>query len=859
MTDPLPTINIDQLTSSVTSVLASAPQSDYVATTTGTGTCASQPSSTAVTSPSLVMTHSMTSPITTVPLSSVPGMPLSSLPTPQSMMPVMVLAYVGGRPTLLSLTDQLTSSKFPTATSNGPQLQQTVHSISHVDSSSMIPVSGSMSQTCRPSVLPQIQPLPSQAEPVQVTNKSEQSIPGHILIQPKPTVATSCAPIPQSTQPVQSIPTSTGPPLPRALTPMTSQTHRMTPIDLQALLNQCVQSPVLTHQPCSSQTPSNNLLQLAAGGITAEHPVSQGEIPCMPPAQGLTSLPDPVPIPPLSQQSVLHNQVHTNTSAMMPSGTVAGSGAENSDTPVMMESQSMGPPPPGTLTVGDHDNTTEQTGLTNVQQLMTSLDGLSPVANSVCSLTGEYHNISVLDLLMKVHGGDLEKTSQEGMGKSTPFSSGPTPGEPATPSDTASITQFFCVECCSSSESPCKVHECKYTRVYDKPISTKARMTLPDVLYLSQSSVSSNLPGVWTKSFMSSHTVFGPVIGEPKSAHECDKEKKPNFFTWKIFYDGKAEGICVSDENHSNWMRFVKPARASEEQNVVVYQQGREIFFSTCRDLMPNQELLLWYSKDYAKALGMPSMPGTMATCNVCSKSFPNTKCLGQHVKYSHPDMSTRKYKCEYCGRGFNSSSKLKSHVLSHLGVKPYMCAQCGKKFTEKPNLTRHMFIHTGERKFACEVCGRGFRQKAHLQSHILVHTGERTIRCRYCEKLFARTSDLKQHEYQHTKEKVFTCPHCNKVFYKLQNFKKHSKIHSGQKDYPCHQCEKCFFTRYHMKRHLQTCKGTKGHYTLGPEDPEIVALNMDHCAASCEEVPTPPDPPSHNQKRTKVKGKGKK
>lgn len=258
---------------------------------------------------------------------------------------------------------------------------------------------GSMSHTCQPSALPQIQPLPAQTEPVQVTNQSakpEQSIPGHILIQPKPTVVTSSAPILQSTQPVQSIPTSTGPPLPRALTPMTSQTHRMTPIDLQALLNQCAQSPVLTHQQCPSQTPSNNLLQLAAGGITAEQPVSQGEIPCMPPPQRLTSLPAPVIIPPLSQQNVLHNQAHINTSAMM------SSGAENSDTPVMLESQSIGPPPPGTLAVNDHTNTTEQTGLTNVQQLMTSLDGLSPVANGVCSLNGEYHNSKTLLLIQQV-------------------------------------------------------------------------------------------------------------------------------------------------------------------------------------------------------------------------------------------------------------------------------------------------------------------------------------------------------------------------------------------------------------------------------------------------------------------------
>lgn len=54
-----------------------------------------------------------------------------------------------------------------------------------------------------------------------------------------------------------------------------------------------------------------------------------------------------------------------------------------------------------------------------------------------------------------------------------------------------------------------------------------------------------NLVGVWTKSFMSSHTVFGPVIGEPKSAHECDKEKKPNFFTWKV------RCTCVDFPKHS--------------------------------------------------------------------------------------------------------------------------------------------------------------------------------------------------------------------------------------------------------------------------------------------------------------------
>ena len=53
---------------------------------------------------------------------------------------------------------------------------------------------------------------------------------------------------------------------------------------------------------------------------------------------------------------------------------------------------------------------------------------------------------------------------------------------------------------------------------------------------------------------------------------------------------------------------FVKRARTSAEQNVMVYQQQDDIYFVTCKDIDPGTELLYWYARDYAKMLGTSSV-----------------------------------------------------------------------------------------------------------------------------------------------------------------------------------------------------------------------------------------------------------
>ena len=57
------------------------------------------------------------------------------------------------------------------------------------------------------------------------------------------------------------------------------------------------------------------------------------------------------------------------------------------------------------------------------------------------------------------------------------------------------------------------------------------------------------------------------------------------------------------DVRHSNWMRFVNPARSLAEQNLVACQNGQDIYFYTMKPVQPQQELLVWYSQEFSQRL----------------------------------------------------------------------------------------------------------------------------------------------------------------------------------------------------------------------------------------------------------------
>ncbi|XP_006821599.1 uncharacterized protein LOC102803465 [Saccoglossus kowalevskii] len=374
------------------------------------------------------------------------------------------------------------------------------------------------------------------------------------------------------------------------------------------------------------------------------------------------------------------------------------------------------------------------------------------------------------------------------------------------------VTELWCVDCECSHCGDCPQHG-PLNLIEDTPIESKARMSLPKLLRFQKSMISNHSVGVWTYESLGSRCQFGPLNGKiiKKNDETIPQEVLNSPMVWEIFIDGKSSHyIDGRDESESNWMIFVKRARRQSEQNLVAYQYGNSIYFTTKHSIEPGKELLLWYNREYAKLIGVTEKPEESYKCSKCEKQFADLSQLGRHMKYSHPDMSCRKWKCHMCDRAFTSSAKLNVHVLVHMGVKPHKCEHCDKTFTDPSNLRMHVSIHTGLKKFQCDICGNSFRQKAHLLSHKITHTGEKKLKCQYCDKMFSRHSDVKQHTYMHTKEKEVPCQECGKTFWRLQHLKKHMKVHSGERNYKCEKCQKGFVTKYHLKRHSEACKGPK-------------------------------------------------
>lgn len=47
----------------------------------------------------------------------------------------------------------------------------------------------------------------------------------------------------------------------------------------------------------------------------------------------------------------------------------------------------------------------------------------------------------------------------------------------------------------------------------------------------------------------------------------------------------------LSDEERCNWMMFVRPAQNHLEQNLIAYQFGSDIFYTTIKNIQPKEEL----------------------------------------------------------------------------------------------------------------------------------------------------------------------------------------------------------------------------------------------------------------------------
>ncbi|XP_027029831.1 zinc finger and BTB domain-containing protein 16-A [Tachysurus fulvidraco] len=200
---------------------------------------------------------------------------------------------------------------------------------------------------------------------------------------------------------------------------------------------------------------------------------------------------------------------------------------------------------------------------------------------------------------------------------------------------------------------------------------------------------------------------------------------------------------------------------------------------------------------------------GQRERCSVCDMELLDSETAEQHRKL-HSDMKT--FGCEFCGKHFLDSLRLRMHMLSHSdGPKALVCDQCGAQFSKEDDLESHRHRHTGsDMAVFCLLCGKRFQTQKALQGHMEVHAGVRSYICSECDRTFPSHTALKRHLRSHTGDHPYECEFCGSCFRDESTLKGHKRIHTGEKPYECNSCGKKFSLKHQLETHYRVHTGEK-------------------------------------------------
>ncbi|XP_051880566.1 PR domain zinc finger protein 1a isoform X2 [Pristis pectinata] len=141
---------------------------------------------------------------------------------------------------------------------------------------------------------------------------------------------------------------------------------------------------------------------------------------------------------------------------------------------------------------------------------------------------------------------------------------------------------------------------------------THAQATLPRNLKFKYAHGSSEVIGVLSAEYIPKGTRFGPLVGEIYTSETVPKNANRKYF-WRVYSGGDFHHFVDGfDESKSNWMRYVNPTRSKQEQCLAACQNGMDIYFYTVKPIPANEELLVWYSSEFAERLHYPGSDDLM-------------------------------------------------------------------------------------------------------------------------------------------------------------------------------------------------------------------------------------------------------
>nr|XP_034187392.1 PR domain zinc finger protein 10-like [Osmia lignaria] len=402
--------------------------------------------------------------------------------------------------------------------------------------------------------------------------------------------------------------------------------------------------------------------------------------------------------------------------------------------------------------------------------------------------------------------------------------------------------------CCDECDDVCTGDNCtshNVCTIADQPVPSRAIATLPGS-YLSINKLPSSEIissgsdyGVFAKRCIQKRTQFGPIEG---ILYPYDGTPFKNELP--LLYETEDKGflkIDVSNENASNWMRFVRPAFTYKEQNLVICQQRDGIVFLTTRSILPKEELRAGPSTDYAIRRNLIPLKPVQETkddkehknqlsgwSRLDDNNSRRVKAFrGRNLKEKENSRqnNSKEWKCSVCGLIFRKPLLLNLHTLAHgtdklkTKIQSTVCPQCGLQFQKQKELINHISQHgrlsltktkrlTTLSTYKCSMCYKRFATKVRLQQHYLVHGAEdqKPLPCNICFKRFMNNSALSCHLKTHRENKqLFECPMCRQLFSQSVTLKEHIETHKKEDGtFSCPYCQRIFIKYSVIRKHIR-------------------------------------------------------
>ncbi|XP_054154487.1 PR domain zinc finger protein 10-like [Oppia nitens] len=373
--------------------------------------------------------------------------------------------------------------------------------------------------------------------------------------------------------------------------------------------------------------------------------------------------------------------------------------------------------------------------------------------------------------------------------------------------------------------------------ISDLPVLSRARASLPsEYLYIEETDNSIGVIGVFAKKTIPKRTQFGPVEGVIVGHNHSNVH---NFNHNLMIFITETLILDQSDENQSNWMKFVRSANTYEEQNLALITKenitGNEIeikfFFHTTRAIYAREELKVWYSREYAEKFNLkvleprPPIPEVEEQNNENIVPKPNTNPIdivatGGHklrnkiAKTQQQLQQQQQQQQQQIQQQQPETQPIVSQTISNSSVTTakdntsqpkYQCETCQKVFPRFYSLRRHQIMHSGEKKYKCPICFMSFSHVYNRNRHVKKHSKSPVTKKLIVEtqgtsdQILDNLTETMKKSTNNTNDELMKAPTSVPIVARKSSPK---VVNNSNKPFRCHECYKCFTTDDRLLRH---------------------------------------------------------